>query len=815
VIHQLTPDTIGEGSAVCRALAVAAGAFWAWRAGARVSVLARVGLTAALVFAAITWSAPLLALAAAAVGGIALARSARRRSRRLNRFLSRAAGQSSGEEGADSGIAAWVWCTGGAALICVALMVLEVHQPYYFCQDDMLVGDLPSSLFGLRSVWNGIFPEWNPYQYLGSPYASAGGGRLLYPPTYLAYAIARHLLRDETATVDVSAILHLVAGYFAVYWVLRKLGVGAALAAVGGLSVALSGSTLIMGRCWAMFIYGIVWTPLLMYSVARMARGPVGWGWVLLTGLMIGVLFQIGFVQLWVSVLLLMAAAALLLWFTGRIPTARLPWLAATVLLGTALAAPLMYQQWLLTRDMVPGPRASTGIFVGLLAMLLPYPLTHARHPLDWGGVDSQYMSEMYYFGTLFALLLLVGVTAVMSGRRRRGRPGTWGANFWLALALGVLVLALGEDAGVWQVMSSLPILSIVNHYPFRLLPFLTLFAVLGGATVGERLLRGSKPPGSRTRWELALALPTAGLLLWHVWFARSSFYQYGFRPSAPLPADLAATLGAGAAHPQARLMGWAPQRSCLPEFRLSMKLNLPMGDALLAFDGYDPLISSKPTWQRAAMLMQQDPVAASKAYGVRWHVLSRLVQHPTFSVDSPAEHYMESSVLLGEGLKKLIKPPGALRVALRRPELNVADAGSVDPLAFPMGHPDHPLPVTISPAGVDVDTSSLPAGENFVVNWLWYPPISADAGGTPVACSADELGRIIVAAPSPGSAVHVRYLPRWGIGVAIGAALASLSLLSAGVLKRFEARQARIGSPAVNEAFSITRRGRQTGCGA
>jgi hypothetical protein len=151
----------------------------------------------------------------------------------------------------------------------------------------------------------------------------------------------------------------------------------------------------------------------------------------------------------------------------------------------------------------------------------------------------------------------------------------------------------------------------------------------------------------------------------------------------------------------------------------------------------------------------------------------------------------MESSVLLGEGLKKLIDTPGALKVVLKRPELNVADAGAVDPLAFPVGHPEHPIPVTIGPAGVDVDTSSWPAGGNVVVNWLWYPPMRADAGGMSLNCSADELGRIVVAVPSSGSeavtagrTIHVRYHPNWMMGVEIGAALAAASVLLCAVLQ-------------------------------
>ncbi len=869
-----TSEAPSNGVLAVRAVAFAAGALWVWRAEPRRSAGANLGLTGALLFAAVVWSLPVLGLAAAAVVGIVALRFLRRRNPPMDRFLSCAAGEPSRDTGAVSGIPAWYWCAGGLGLLCIALATLEVRQPYYFCQDDMLVGELPSLLFGLRSVWHGTFPEWNPYQFMGSPYASSGGGRLFYPPSYLAYAFARHVLGNEAAMVDVSAILHLVGSYFSVFWVLRRLGIGAAPAAVGGLSVALSGSLLIMGRGWGMFIYCMVWAPLLMDSVARLARGPVGWPWVLLTGLTIGVLFQIGFVQVWMTILLLMAAAALLFRATGRIPTGRLPWLAAAILLGAAMAAPLMYQQWLLTRDMAPLYRDPTGIFVGLLAMLLPYPLATARHPLDWGGVNSQYMGQLYYFGTLFALLLLLGLAAVQSGRRgtkdqrinnRRNQslfpaPGTpaegwegdlsstliarapspallrgsgggrrraiddsylcadpnrrWSANVWSALALGVLVLALGSDAGVWQLMSALPVLSIVNHYPFRLLPFFTLLAVMAGATVGERLLRGSKTAASRTRWELALALPTVGLLLWHVWFARSSFYQYGFGPTQTLPADLAADLDAGATKPRARLKGWAPQRSSLGEFRLSMTLNLPMADGLLAFDGYDPLIEAKPTWRRAGMLMKQDPVLASKVYGVRWHVLSRLVRNPTFSVDSKAEHYMESSVLLGEGLKKLIETPGSLRVALKRPELTLADAGPVDPLAFPQGRPDHPLPVTISSAGVDIDTSTLLAGDSVVVNWLWYAPFRADAAGRPLACAADEYGRIVISgiepkalppdpsAPGPSNAaktfgtpsgdanvMHVRYRPSWATGVEIGAGLALASCLLTGILQWFASR--------------------------
>lgn len=818
-----TPDTLARG------LALAIGCAGVWGPAVRWPITRKALATLVLGMVTLAWAPPLLAAAAVATVLLLLVVRLRRRSDRLDAFLARAAGDdttSGAPEDAPpstfppSDCFLRLWCLSGLLVLSAALTFLELRQPYYFCQDDMLTGEAPALLQGLRSVWQGVFPEWDGHVFMGVPYASAGGGRLFYPPTYLAYAVSRHLLGNELAQVDVAAILHIVAAYFVVFWVLRRLGTGAAVSMAGALAVALSGPTLIMGRCWAMFIYGAVWSPLLFYAVARLTRGPVGWRWALLTGAGIGVLFQVGFVQLWVTVLLLMGLALLGYWLAGRLPSRQVPWFAAAVLLGVALAMPLMYQQWLLTRDLHMGPRSDNGVAPGMLAMLLPYPLATAPHPAGWGGLESRYMGQMYYFGTPFALLPVLGVVSLLTaGPCRRPRspregsegprssdreeeadslrhidssPHLWGANVWAALALFVLVLALGSDAGLWRLMSALPVLNIVNHYPFRLLPFLVLFAVLSGSVVAERLLRATP---RRARWEMALAATTAGLLLWHVGFARSSFYQYGFPPTQPLSAPIGEILRAGGAtgpHPQSRVMCWAPERSSLPEFRDTMKLNLPMLDGIPSFTGYDPLTSSKPTWLRAARAMELGPLAASRAFGVRWHVVSRLIAHPTFSGDSPVERVLETEVPLGDALPKLAR--ARLPTAAALPDVTIYDAGPTDPLAFPEGDARHPLPLTLSNRGIDVDVSALPAGCRVIVNWLWYPPMRAQLGGAALPCAADAWGRIVVSVPptAPGgpagrALLHVRYAPNWGTGVAIGAALAAIALAAIVRLERGE----------------------------
>ena len=120
-----------------------------------------------------------------------------------------------------------VWNSIGWLCLVGAFAYLEWMQPYYFAQDDALVGELPGILLGCRSYWDGVFPNWNPYVFLGAPLASIGFWALTYPPQLLAYAIARHLLGDELATMEVFAALHLAVGFVAMRYLARRLGMGA------------------------------------------------------------------------------------------------------------------------------------------------------------------------------------------------------------------------------------------------------------------------------------------------------------------------------------------------------------------------------------------------------------------------------------------------------------------------------------------------------------------------------------------------------------------------------------------------------------
>ena len=113
-----------------------------------------------------------------------------------------------------AGINARFWNWACLLFLIGSLVFMEVRDPYYFTQTDTVNECLPMILVGMRDVWRGEFPEYNPYILFGTPLASLGMYGLTYPPLYLSYAIARHLLGNEHATMEVFVIMHLLAGFF-------------------------------------------------------------------------------------------------------------------------------------------------------------------------------------------------------------------------------------------------------------------------------------------------------------------------------------------------------------------------------------------------------------------------------------------------------------------------------------------------------------------------------------------------------------------------------------------------------------------------
>ena len=77
-------------------------------------------------------------------------------------------------------------------IVTLAIVILEVNQPFYFTQDDQFVAALPVLLQSSAKPLRRQFSRMEPFSVHGPPAAVLGYGMVLYPPSWLAYAVARY-----------------------------------------------------------------------------------------------------------------------------------------------------------------------------------------------------------------------------------------------------------------------------------------------------------------------------------------------------------------------------------------------------------------------------------------------------------------------------------------------------------------------------------------------------------------------------------------------------------------------------------------------
>ncbi|MBW3656494.1 MAG: hypothetical protein KY444_10325, partial [Gemmatimonadetes bacterium] len=422
------------------------------------------------------------------------------------------------------------------------------------------------------------------------------------------------------------------------------------------------------------------------------------------------------------------------------------------------------------TSDTLRVAEGSGPILRGIYALLLPYPLVRAGHPLLWGTADVERMGHMYYAGTVFTAAGLFGMALLFVALVRRRVP--WrpllGGNPWLCCAAVALVLSLGSYGGLWLLLRALPGFSRFN-FAFKFLPLLTLLLVLGGAVLLERLVSARHRP---RRWGAGLAAATVALLAYHVGQARPSFFTFGAAPYPRPPADIGRLLaapGTGAG----RLWPLAPERSTDPSYPQVMRLNLATVHGLHAVFGYDPLVGATPVWEAAATRLGVTPVEAARAYGVRWVLVHRTVYQPVFG-PNPEQAWLERfSDAEMERLSRLLD--GATRRTASG-GIELWEIAQPAPLVFDSAS-GVPITSAWAPQDLVVRPGAMREPRAVVINLLHRRGFRATADGRPLALRADSWGRMVATLPAGTSRVEVDYRAPWHVGIWAALAVAAIAV--------------------------------------
>jgi hypothetical protein len=368
----------------------------------------------------------------------------------------------------------------------------------------------------------GILPLWDPTLATGSPFLGSGTHHpmflqahlhLFYPVNLLVLGLLERGQQIPHVVLQYHHLLHYaMAGAFT-YLYARQIALGRFAATVAGIAFMFSGFMLAHVTHWTM-IDTVVWLPAILVCLVR-ADATLRPRWGVLAGLALGVAFLAGHPQLFYHVVLATVALAVTL-LARRAGAdgswARLAWILLLVpAVALGIAAVQLVPSWEIA---VSSHRAALGYNWKTSTSLLPAYLAQALLP--WGlfnvGRWRHEGSEFYLYPGVLPLILAVHAIA---------RRWDWRVGFHAALGVGAVLLAFGDNYGLYRPM-------------YDLLPGLTLFriparfvglagfalAILAGLGA-EALVTGSRPRVlGRTVGGLALAatagiVPLTGLLIW------------------------------------------------------------------------------------------------------------------------------------------------------------------------------------------------------------------------------------------------------------------------------------------------------------
>ena len=530
----------------------------------------------------------------------------------------------------------WAYPLLGLLILIGCLVLVEVHQPFFFTQDDAFALGTPLALHACRSLWQGVFCTWNPYQYMGMPIASNPQSFFLYPPLYLAYFIARDVLHNEYLLNEIFCIMHIIAAYFVLDRWTCYLGLRRPLALAATLSFILSGYVLVLGRSWGTVMITCLWMIPLAIALTTLQRRQVGLPWLLGTGAVFGASFYVGYPQGWSYNLLFFLMALFILFRTRSLTKSKLYFATAALLLGLAISAPLLVPQTLEAKRLYANRTVGKdfGIQRAFTDILLPYPLakltvkpgepTFCQYAaMMWGGpVNKAYRGELYYSGTFF-LGIMLAVLLLSIGFRWK-TPDIIAANIWFVCGVLVFILALGPAGALWSAQKMFPFFAKFRGV-FKMLGYLNLFAIVGAAIFVERWLRAARHPA---RWARIILLAVCAVMVYHCTLRFNSFFTYGDKPYPPLPPAMRTLFAMNNTRTPARIIGIGQYRNDYPGYVFNLKHNFPTVYGLYTVNGYDPLITDMPESKFIATQLDNNFFLASQKYGIRWVITARS-SHP------------------------------------------------------------------------------------------------------------------------------------------------------------------------------------------
>ncbi len=375
--------------------------------------------------------------------------------------------------------------------------------------DDGPLDYQPPLVDAMHQVARGRLPLWSDSTFCGYPLLARGQAGVLYPPHYVAAALARLVGLAEQPFV-VSFALHLSFAAVAAFLLLRGAGTSRLASALGGVGVGLAGPAFGICGSWPVLWLFVPWLCLSILALLRIqsrAPGP----WTALLGLSTGMVICAGYPEGMLAYAVMLVVAAIVLIPPGG-ALRLLPNLLAAGALGLAIGA----AQLLSTAELARLGRRGLGLGLGETTALSLRPGHFLGALAPWIELPFPPTPRTFPGGLLYAgPWAVLGLLSLPLSRRRRHLG-------WAALAcLGVAcVLCLGTLVPGASLVFGVPPFSLFR-WPMKHVVELSVAAAVAGAVGLSALLE--EPDRRRATTVLwvhfalqagaALALPRSTLM--------------------------------------------------------------------------------------------------------------------------------------------------------------------------------------------------------------------------------------------------------------------------------------------------------------
>ena len=649
----------------------------------------------------------------------------------------------------ESGLLVYSWLFGGLLLVFACLCHMESRCSWVmFLLIDNILQFSPVIIDACRNFFeHGTFPEINPYQFMGSPTSSTGIYSLLYPVTYIAYAIAKFLCRNELITIDVFCIIHILLAYTGTFMVAKKLQIRSPLAFVAGISYSLCGYHFIGAFYWYYIITTAAFLPFLTLCLICINDKP-SWKLWFISGLLWGIYGLSGNVQLWGYTAMFLGLFALYLFATRQISSDRMIFLGSSFMLGTAISLVLLIPQYLLLcnvkRYLIHRNLSDTRF---LFTIFLPQNLI--GYPIP---------SEINYVNTVIAVFALAAILLMMFSLRYSVVMKKYSP--WLFIGLFALMLAY-DALDTWTMLHSLPIFKQFRM-SVKFLTYADFFLVMAGIVFLEQILM------TLTRRRARIMLTTVVML--SVIF-EVNHINIKFEPPEDSAGHQDKMYHRLSEYPPFIFAGKDKFRHISlnasinwnPNYFINLRYNIATHYELMSLNGFRSDLESDLPENMKYIRNMPTSITPLQRYGVKYATL--------FLIDSGIEATIEYSH------RHLLLPVQEKAKLLEtKNQMNYYEIPDPDPMAFVEGDRKS-LPIKFNTAGADVNLTGVQPDSTVIVNLLWRPRYRAYCDDRTIHIDKDEWGRMKISVTQPSTELKIRYRSPWALGALAGLIFAAAAV--------------------------------------